>query len=192
MEHLLKHNHVPFIIDTATVVVPDTTVQRHDGRYDSVDFFDGFFFVRLDVSRRVLLHDDVARHPLEDGIAAVDDVPFHKELVEFLRRWRHILVALAERHDGKAHVLQVLDHLCCVPSVEGNLADVVYFAQVLDELLDEAIVDDVPFRRLDVALSFPHIVKDVVPPAAEFQRILWQPEERQDDVFLVLRPWRKG
>ncbi len=41
-----------------------------------VDLFDGFFFVRLDVPRRVLPHDHVAGHPFEDRIAAMDDVPF--------------------------------------------------------------------------------------------------------------------
>jgi len=38
----------------------------------------------------------------------MDDVSFHQELEQLLRRRRHILEPLAERHHGEAHVLEIL------------------------------------------------------------------------------------
>lgn len=49
----------------------------------------------------------------------MDDPSFHQELVELLGRRGHILVSLTEWNDSEAHVLQVLGHLYCSPSVEG-------------------------------------------------------------------------
>ena len=76
-ETTLKCNNPPFVINTVPAhSITDDPIQCHDGRHDSVDLFDGFFFVRLDVPGRILAHDHVAGHPFEDGIAAMDDVPF--------------------------------------------------------------------------------------------------------------------
>ena len=125
-ETTLKCNNPSFVINTVPAhSITDGPIQCHDGRHDSVDLFDGFFFVRLDVPRRVLAHDDVAGHPLEDRIAAMDDVPFHQELEQLLRRRRHLLEPLAERHHGKAHVLEILHHLGGIPAVVGDFPDVV-------------------------------------------------------------------
>lgn len=85
----------------------------------------------------------------------MDDVPFHQELEQLLRRRRHILEPLAERHHGEAHIFQVLHHLGGVPAVIGDFPYVVRFPQAFDKLLDEAVMDDVPFRRLDEALLLP-------------------------------------
>ena len=88
----------------------------------------------------------------------MDDVPFHQELEQLLRRRRHILESLAERHHGKAPVFQVLHHLGGVPPVVSDFPYMVCFTQFFDELLDETIMDDVPFRCLDEALLLPDVV----------------------------------
>ena len=89
------------------------------------------------------------------------DISFHQQLIQFLG-WRgHILKALTEGDDGKAHALQILYHLDSTPAVEGNLADVVALAKALDELLDEAVVDDVAVRGKKVALFLPDVVRNV-------------------------------
>lgn len=76
-ETTLKCNNPPFVINTVPAhSITDGPIQCHDGRHDSVDLFDGFFFVRLDIPGRILAHDHVAGHPFENGIAAIDDVPF--------------------------------------------------------------------------------------------------------------------
>ena len=73
-ETTLKCNNPPFVINTVTAhSITDGPIQCHDGRHDSVDLFDGFFFVRLDVPGRILPHHHVAGHPFENGIAAIDD-----------------------------------------------------------------------------------------------------------------------
>ena len=64
--------------------------------------------------------------------------------------------------------------------------------QAFDELLDKAVMDDVSFRRLDEALLLPDVVEDMVTPTAKFQCVLRQPEEWQQDIFLLFRPWREG
>ena len=122
----------------------------------------------------------------------MDDVPFHQELEQLLRRRRHILEPLAERHHGEAHIFQVLHHLGGVPAVIGDFPYVVRFPQAFDKLLDEVVMDDVPFRRLDEALLLPDVVENMVPAAPQFQRVFRQPEERQQDVFLIIAPWRES
>ena len=66
--------------------------------------------------------------------------------------------SLAERHHGKAPVCQVLHHLGGVPPVVSDFPYMVCFTQFFDELLDETIMDDVPFRCLDEALLLPDVV----------------------------------
>ena len=79
-----------------------------------------------------------------------------------------------------------------VAMASGDFPDVVRFPQTFDELLDKAVMDDVSFRRLDEALLLPDIVEDMVTPAAKFQCVFRQPEEWQQDIFLLFRPWREG
>jgi hypothetical protein len=79
-----------------------------------------------------------------------------------------------------------LCHLYCAPAVECNLADVVLRAELLDELLDVAVVNDVALRRLQEALPLPEIVVDVVALDAEGDIIFRYPEERQNAVFILL------
>lgn len=47
-------------------------------------------------------------------------------------------------------------------------------------------MDDVPFRRLDETLLLPYVVENMIPSAPQFQRVFRQPEERQQDIFLVI------
>ena len=65
-------------------------------------------------------------------------------------------------------------------------------SQIHNELFDKSIVDHVAFRGVDIALSFPHIVKHMVTATSQFQGFFRQPEERQHGVFFILRPWRKN
>lgn len=81
-------------------------------------------------------------------MATVGDPLLENKFHQLLGRRAHVLKALAERYHGKTHALKVLYHLYSSPSVEGDLSDVVAFAKVLDELLDEAVVDHVSFGRL--------------------------------------------
>ena len=85
---------------------------------------------------------------------AVGDPLFQYQLHELLRRRGHVLEALTEGHDGKAHALQILDHLDRAPAVEGDLPDVEFFAQTLDELFDIAVVGKVcSFRLLTLSIT---------------------------------------
>ena len=108
-------------------------------------------------------------------MAAVGDFLLQRQLHELLGWRTHILKALTEGDDRKAHALKILYHLDSAPAVEGNLADVVALAKALDELLDKAVVDDITVRGKKVALLLPQIIRDVVSPDADVQRILRQP-----------------
>ena len=121
----------------------------------------------------------------------MDDISFHQQLVQFLRWGRHILKPLPEGNHRKSHIFQVLHHLRGIPTVVGDLDDVVLFSQPLDEPFNKSVMDHIPFRGENVSLPLPHIIKDMIPAAAQFQRFLRQPEERQNNVFLLFRPWRK-
>ena len=122
----------------------------------------------------------------------MDDVPFRQELEQLLRRRRHILEPLTERHHGKAHVLEILHHPGGMPAVVGDFPDVVRFPRAFDELLDKAVMDDVSFRRPDEALLLPDIVEDMVTPTAKFRCAFRLPEEWHQDIFFLFRPWREG
>ena len=113
------------------------------------------------------------------------DAPLQHQPHQLLGRRGHVLEALPEGDHGEAVVLQRLHHHGRVPAVVGDLADVVALAQLADELLDEAVVDDVALRGLDEALLLPHVVHDVVAPHAQGKRVLRQPEERQHGVYVT-------
>ena len=79
------------------------------------------------------------------------------EAHQLLGRRTHVPKALAKRHHCEAIVLQRLHHHGGVPPVVSDLADVVALAQLADELLNEAVVDDVALRGLDEALLLPYV-----------------------------------
>lgn len=88
----------------------------------------------------------------------VGDFLLQHQLHQLLSRRGHILEALSERNDRKAHAFQVLDHLHSAPTVEGDLPNIETLTQAFDELFDVAVVDYITLGGLEVSLSFPHIV----------------------------------
>ena len=182
-----KYEQATLIIHTGAVsFVTDTAVQRHNERYDTVDFLGGLFFVGLDVPGRVLAHDHILSHPPQDRVAAMNDVPLHQEL-EQLFAWRgHIFIALTEGHHRETVILQILNHLCGIPPVNRYLTYIVQLCLLLDEFLYEPVVDDVPFSSHDTTLPCPYVVWNVVTAAAKLQCIFREPEIRKHDVFLIL------
>ena len=52
----------------------------------------------------------------------------------------------------------------CAPSVEGNLADVISFTELLNETFDIPVMDHVSFCGLQETLPLPEIVGDVISP----------------------------
>ena len=116
----------------------------------------------------------------------MNDVPLHQELKQLLA-WRgHIFIALTEGHHRESVILQILNHLCCIPTVDRNLSYIVQLGLLLNKLLYESIVNDVTFRCHDKALLCPHIVWHMVTAATKLQSVFWKPEIREHDVLLVL------
>ena len=74
---------------------------------------------------------------------------FQYDAHQFFRRGRHVPEALSKGNHGKAIVLQGLHHHCGVPAVIGDFADVVALAQLTDEFLNGAVVNDITFGRLN-------------------------------------------
>lgn len=64
---------------------------------------------------------------------AVGNALFQHQLHQLLGGRGHILEALPERNDRKAHALKVLHHLHSAPAVEGDLPNIEPFAQAFDE-----------------------------------------------------------
>jgi len=94
------------------------------------------------------------------------------EFHEFLCWRRHILESLAERHNRKAHTLEVLHHLYSSPAVEGYLSDIVLLTKLFYELLNVAVVDYVAFCCFKISLSMPYIVRDMVSVNTEHKIVL--------------------
>src|SRR5699024_3666886 len=78
------------------------------------------------------------------------------------------------------------------PSVIGDFADVIFGTEIFDEALDIAIVNNVSLRGHDRPLLFPHIVWHMITPHPKRQRILWYPEVREYDIFLIVAAWREN
>ena len=76
-------------------------------------------------------------------MAAVSNSLLQDQLHQFLCRRAHILKALPEGNDCKAHSFKVLNHLHCAPTVKGDFAYIEMFTQVFNELLNETIMNDV-------------------------------------------------
>ena len=119
-------------------------------------------------------------------MTAVGDSLLQHQLHQFLGGRGHILEALPEGNHGETHALQVLHHLHSAPAVKSDLPDVEPLIQPLDELLDVAVVDHVALGGLEKALLFPDVIGDVVPAHPEVEVFLWNPEVREDAVFIVL------
>ena len=122
---------------------------------------------------------------------AVRDLSLQHKLHKLLCRRGHVLEALAERNDGKAHAFQILHHLHSAPAVESNLPDIKPFTQSLDKLLDVSVMDNIALRCHDEALTLPGIIGDVIPLHTEIQCILRHPEIRQHPVFILAVSRRK-
>ena len=111
---------------------------------------------------------------------AVAQLVLQNKAHQFLRRRRHILKALTEGHHGKSVVLKRLYHHGGVPSVMGDLPDVIPLTQLADELLDKSIVDDVALRGMDIAAFRPLVIRHMIAPNAQGKRFLRKPEEGHD------------
>ena len=103
---------------------------------------------------------------------AVAQLVLQHEAHQFLRRRRHILKALTEGHHGKTVVLKRLHHHGGVPSVMGDFPDVIPLAQLTDELLDKAIVDDVALCGVDIAALRPLVIRHMIAPNTQGKRFL--------------------
>ena len=87
--------------------------------------------------------------------------------------WRgHILKALTEGHHGKTVVLKRLHHHGGVPPVMGDFPDVIPLAQLTDELLDKAVVNDVALRGVDKPTFRPLVIRHMIAPDAQGKRFL--------------------
>ena len=116
---------------------------------------------------------------------------FKHKLHQFLGRWTHILESLSERHNGKSHAFQVLNHLYCSPTVKGNLSDVESLTKTFYEIFDVSIVNNISFRSLKIAFSFPQIIGNMIPSYSKVKRIFRHPEIRKNYKFIILIKWRK-
>ena len=124
-------------------------------------------------------------------MSAVGDAFLQYQLHQLFGRRAHILKALPEGDDRKAHTLKVLDHLDSSPAVEGNLTDIEPFSKPFDELFDISIMDYVALGGLQETLSFPHIVRDMIPVDPLVDVFFRYPEVRQYHKFVILIQRRK-
>jgi hypothetical protein len=131
----------------------DGPVQAHDGCHGPVDFFCGFFFIRLDVTGGIPPDVDVIHHPAKHRMPSMSNSLLQRELHKLLGRRAHVLKSLSEGDHRKAHPFQVLDHLYGTPSVKGDFLDIEPFPQLLDELFNIPVVDDISFCGLDETLA---------------------------------------
>ena len=69
-------------------------------------------------------HIGVVHIPTEHWMPAVAQLVLQNKAHQFLRRRRHILKALTEGNDCKAHAFQILNHLDSSPTVKGDFPDV--------------------------------------------------------------------
>ena len=122
---------------------------------------------------------------------AVIQLPFQHDAHQFLGRRAHISKALSKRHHVEAVVLQSLHHHGGIPSVIGDFPNVEPFAQLRDELLNEAVMHHVALGRMNEALAFPFVVHHMIAPDAQLHGVLGEPEVRQHNILLFVIPWRE-
>ena len=128
---------------------------------------------------------DVVHHPSQSRVSAMGELFIQSQAHQLLGGWGHIFEALPEGNHRKAEALQVLHHLRRTPAVKGNFPDVVLCAQLVDEGLNKAIVDDISLGGFQIPLLFPHIIGNVIPAHPQVEIILRYPEERQDHIFIA-------
>ena len=102
---ILQEENASVIVDGSTGIIStaDSTVKSHDSSDSTVDFLCGFFFVSFYIACRVGTDIDVIHHPAEYRMPTVDQLLLQRQFHECLGRWGHILKALTERNNGKAH-----------------------------------------------------------------------------------------
>ena len=122
---------------------------------------------------------------------AVIQLPLQHDAHQFLGGRTHVPEALSEGHHVEAVILQGLHHHGGIPSVIGDFPDVEPFAQLRDELLDEAVMHHVPLGRMDEALTLPFVVHHMIAPDAQLHGVLREPEVRQHNILLFIIPWRE-
>ena len=115
----------------------------------------------------------------------VSDALLQNQLHELLGGRAHILEPLPERNDREVHALKVLHHLHGTPAVECDLTDVEPFSEALDELFDVAVMNDISFRGLQVSLTFPYIVRNVISIDSLAHVLFRYPEVGQDHELVL-------
>lgn len=140
-----------FIINTRPVVIStaDSPVKRHNCCHSSVNLFCGLFLVSLDVSGRVGANVDIVHIPPQNRVTAVGYLLFKHQFHQFFGRRGHIFKPLSERHDCKAHALEVLNHLHRTPAVKSYLSNIETLTEPFNELLDKTIVNHVALGGLE-------------------------------------------
>ena len=117
---------------------------------------------------------------------------FKHQFHQLLCRRGHIFKPLSERHYCEAHALEVLHHLNRTPTVKGYLTDIETFAEFLDEFFNKAVMHYITLGCLQITLSFPHIIRNMVTVNTQSQIILGNPEVRQNDVLILIVQRRKS
>jgi hypothetical protein len=116
---------------------------------------------------------------------------FQDQLHQLLGRRAHVLVALAEGNDGKAHIHKVLTHLHRTPAVKGDLFDVVLRTEVFNKLFDKAVMHDISFGREKKAFFFPDVIGHMVSADPKRDIFFRYPEKGKNEIGLVFRFRRK-
>ena len=155
------------------MVIPtsDSPVKRHNSSDCSVNLLGGLFLICFDVAGGVGSDIDVVHIPTQNRVTAVGYFLFKHQFHQFLCRWGHILETLSERHDCKAHALEVLHHLHSAPAVESYLSDIESLSEPFNELLNETVMNHIALGGLEATLTLPHIVGNMVAVHAQGQII---------------------
>jgi len=181
----LQHQYSSFIINTAIIIfIFNSSVKRHNGGNNTVYLFYGLFFVRFDISGGVRSDKNVVHRPAQNGMSAMGDFFLQRQLHQLLGRRAHILKALSKGNYGKTEPFEVLHHLHSYPAVKCDLADIVAFAQFLNESLNESVMHNVALGGHYIPLFFPKIVLHIIAPDAQADVVFRHPEKRQDCVFV--------
>ena len=75
---------------------------------------------------------------------------------------------------------------------ERGIVDIETLTEPFNELLDKTVMNNISLRCLQVTLSFPYIVWNVVTVYSDSQVILGYPKVRKNNVFIVLIKRRKN
>ncbi len=94
-------------------------------------------------------------------------LPFQYQPHQFLCRRAHITKPLSKGNHVESIVLQCLNHHSRIPAVVGNLPDVELLPQLQNKLLDESVMHDISFCRMDEALTLPFVIHHMIPADAQ-------------------------